>query len=242
MAEEAWGRWGKEDERGALNYIGTPEVLRADGVGEDGQGHLARAAAVARDAGAESSRSDAAFHAARRRRLRRRRQASRRLPVRGGHRRHGAAVRHPHRRAVPCLARRPALQRILFARHAQHDPRGALRRREDGAHRGARRAAQRARRVRQSPREGHPGHARRPSEVRRARRRHHRARRRRADPHRLARDDARRTRTTTTASRASTSRPAAGSPKPASRSSAATTSRSSTSRFPRTPCSPCTSS
>lgn len=29
MAEEAWGRWGSEDERGALNYIGESEVLRA---------------------------------------------------------------------------------------------------------------------------------------------------------------------------------------------------------------------
>ena len=29
MPEEAWGRWGKEDERGALNYIGSGEVLRA---------------------------------------------------------------------------------------------------------------------------------------------------------------------------------------------------------------------
>lgn len=32
MAEEAWGRWGREDERGALNYVGTPEVLRATGL------------------------------------------------------------------------------------------------------------------------------------------------------------------------------------------------------------------
>jgi kynurenine formamidase len=29
MAEEAWGKWGKEDERGALNYIGADEVRRA---------------------------------------------------------------------------------------------------------------------------------------------------------------------------------------------------------------------
>jgi kynurenine formamidase len=29
MAEEAWGKWGKEDERGALNHIGADEVLRA---------------------------------------------------------------------------------------------------------------------------------------------------------------------------------------------------------------------
>jgi kynurenine formamidase len=29
MAEEAWGRWGKDDERGALNHIGANEVLRA---------------------------------------------------------------------------------------------------------------------------------------------------------------------------------------------------------------------
>ncbi len=29
MPEEAWGHWGKEDERGALNYIGTQEVMRA---------------------------------------------------------------------------------------------------------------------------------------------------------------------------------------------------------------------
>jgi len=29
MAEEAWGRWGSDDERGALNYIGSDEVLRA---------------------------------------------------------------------------------------------------------------------------------------------------------------------------------------------------------------------
>lgn len=37
MAEEAWGRWGKEDERGALNYIGTPEVLRATGLVKTGK-------------------------------------------------------------------------------------------------------------------------------------------------------------------------------------------------------------
>jgi len=29
MPEEAWGRWGEDDERGALNYIGAEEVLRA---------------------------------------------------------------------------------------------------------------------------------------------------------------------------------------------------------------------
>ncbi len=29
MPEEAWGRWGSDDERGALNYIGNAEVLRA---------------------------------------------------------------------------------------------------------------------------------------------------------------------------------------------------------------------
>lgn len=29
MAEEAWGRWGPDDERGALNLIGPDEVLRA---------------------------------------------------------------------------------------------------------------------------------------------------------------------------------------------------------------------
>jgi kynurenine formamidase len=29
MAEEAWGRWGSEDERGALNFIGPGEVLKA---------------------------------------------------------------------------------------------------------------------------------------------------------------------------------------------------------------------
>src|ERR1700676_536061 len=29
VAEEAWGRWGAEDERGALNHIGAREVLRA---------------------------------------------------------------------------------------------------------------------------------------------------------------------------------------------------------------------
>jgi kynurenine formamidase len=29
VAEEAWGRWGSEDERGALNYIAAAQVLRA---------------------------------------------------------------------------------------------------------------------------------------------------------------------------------------------------------------------
>jgi kynurenine formamidase len=29
MAEEAWGKWGKEDERGALNYVSADEVRRA---------------------------------------------------------------------------------------------------------------------------------------------------------------------------------------------------------------------
>jgi kynurenine formamidase len=37
MPEEAWGRWGKEDERGALNYIGTSEVLRATGLVKTGK-------------------------------------------------------------------------------------------------------------------------------------------------------------------------------------------------------------
>ena len=37
MAEEAWGRWGKEDERGALNYIGMPEVLRATALVKTGK-------------------------------------------------------------------------------------------------------------------------------------------------------------------------------------------------------------
>jgi len=37
MAEEAWGRWGKEDERGALNHIGADEVLRAAKLVRTGQ-------------------------------------------------------------------------------------------------------------------------------------------------------------------------------------------------------------
>jgi kynurenine formamidase len=37
MAEEAWGRWGSDDERGALNYIGAPEVMRATGLVKEGK-------------------------------------------------------------------------------------------------------------------------------------------------------------------------------------------------------------
>ncbi len=37
MAEEAWGRWGSDDERGALNLIGASEVLRATGLVKQGR-------------------------------------------------------------------------------------------------------------------------------------------------------------------------------------------------------------
>ena len=37
MAQEAWGRWGQEDERGALNYVGPKEVLRATGLVKTGR-------------------------------------------------------------------------------------------------------------------------------------------------------------------------------------------------------------
>jgi kynurenine formamidase len=37
MAEEAWGRWGRDDERGALNYIGVPEVLHATRLVKEGK-------------------------------------------------------------------------------------------------------------------------------------------------------------------------------------------------------------
>ncbi|MDQ6923860.1 MAG: cyclase family protein, partial [Pseudomonadota bacterium] len=37
MAEEAWGRWGGDDERGALNYIGAHEVVRATRLVKDGK-------------------------------------------------------------------------------------------------------------------------------------------------------------------------------------------------------------
>jgi kynurenine formamidase len=37
MAEEAWGRWGSTDERGALNQIGESEVIRACTLAKRGQ-------------------------------------------------------------------------------------------------------------------------------------------------------------------------------------------------------------
>jgi kynurenine formamidase len=37
MSKEAWGRWGAEDQRGALNLIGTEEVRRAAGLVTTGQ-------------------------------------------------------------------------------------------------------------------------------------------------------------------------------------------------------------
>jgi kynurenine formamidase len=37
MSKEAWGRWGAEDERGALNLIGSDEVRRAAGLVRTGQ-------------------------------------------------------------------------------------------------------------------------------------------------------------------------------------------------------------
>jgi kynurenine formamidase len=37
MGKEAWGRWGKEDERGALNFAGSDEVVRATRLVKTGQ-------------------------------------------------------------------------------------------------------------------------------------------------------------------------------------------------------------
>ncbi len=37
MGEEAWGRWGSEDERGALNHIGASEVARATKLVREGK-------------------------------------------------------------------------------------------------------------------------------------------------------------------------------------------------------------
>jgi kynurenine formamidase len=37
MAEENWGRWGSDDERGALNLIGRPQVMRAVSLVAQGQ-------------------------------------------------------------------------------------------------------------------------------------------------------------------------------------------------------------
>lgn len=37
MSKEAWGRWGSEDERGALNHIGPGQVQRAAGLVRTGQ-------------------------------------------------------------------------------------------------------------------------------------------------------------------------------------------------------------
>jgi kynurenine formamidase len=37
MSKEAWGRWGPEDERGALNHIGTDQVRRAAALVTTGQ-------------------------------------------------------------------------------------------------------------------------------------------------------------------------------------------------------------
>ena len=64
MSKEAWGRWGPEDERGALNFIGAEQVRRARGAGADGAGAEPGAAAFASDPGAETSRRCAALHGA----------------------------------------------------------------------------------------------------------------------------------------------------------------------------------
>ena len=37
MAREAWGKWGDDDERGALNFIGTAEVQRGCGLVKQGR-------------------------------------------------------------------------------------------------------------------------------------------------------------------------------------------------------------
>jgi kynurenine formamidase len=37
MAKEAWGRWGADDEKGALNFIGAAEVTRACGLVRQGR-------------------------------------------------------------------------------------------------------------------------------------------------------------------------------------------------------------
>lgn len=37
MAKEAWGKWGSDDERGALNHIGAEEVKRALGLARQGK-------------------------------------------------------------------------------------------------------------------------------------------------------------------------------------------------------------
>ena len=37
MGEEAWGRWGREDERGAINFAGSDKVVRATRLVKDGR-------------------------------------------------------------------------------------------------------------------------------------------------------------------------------------------------------------
>lgn len=37
MSKETWGRWGADDERGALNFIGPEQVRRAAGLVRSGQ-------------------------------------------------------------------------------------------------------------------------------------------------------------------------------------------------------------
>ena len=37
MSQESWGRWGSEDERGALNHIGSEDVRRAAGLVRSGE-------------------------------------------------------------------------------------------------------------------------------------------------------------------------------------------------------------
>ena len=37
MKEQAWGKWGADDERGALNHIGADEVRRAAALVKSGR-------------------------------------------------------------------------------------------------------------------------------------------------------------------------------------------------------------
>ena len=164
------------------------------------------AAALGRDAGARASRADAALHGTRRRRLCGGRPSAGRIPVRRGHGGAAAALRHPHRRAVPRLVRRQAVQRLSVAGTRSTTGRRALRHRQDGADRRARRAARYRRGARDARwRAAMPVTPETLEQAAGRARVRIEQRRRRADPHRLDRDHAREPATTTTASRASTS-------------------------------------
>ena len=171
-APSNWGKWGPDDEVGALNYLGTAEVLAAR-VAHPQRQRVHPAAADRRPegrpgvAGPHAGRADAdhgRVDLGRRRRpgLPRRpalrRRQDQRLP----------AGLDAVRRARPRLVRRQALERLRRAQHRRRHGQGERRADRAARRRRARRAARHGPLPRQGlPRHGRDLHPRGPAGVRR---------------------------------------------------------------------------